>query len=129
MPDDRQASAKELYDLLVARKVSVWCSEVDVRLGTPMRREIDKGLAKSKMGIVLVTPAFLVRVQKEGGVSDKELSTLLHRNQLVPIMHNTKFEALLNVSPMLASRAGLSTGEDQTMADVADKLVELIAPL
>lgn len=127
--DDRQASAKELYDLLVARKVSVWFSEVDLRLGTPMRREIDKGLAKSKMGIVLVTPAFLVRVQKEGGVSDKELSTLLHRNQLVPIMHNTKFEALLNVSPMLASRAGLSTGEDQTMADVADKLVELIAPL
>lgn len=127
--DDRQAAAKELYDLLVARKVSVWFSEVDLRLGTPMLREIDKGLAKSKMGIVLVTPAFLVRVQKEGSVSDKELSTLLHRNQLVPIMHNTKFEALLNVSPMLASRAGLSTGEDQTMAEVADKLVELIAPL
>lgn len=89
--DDRQAAAKELYDLLVARKVSVWFSEVDLRLGTPMLREIDKGLAKSRMGIVLVTPAFLVRVQKEGSVSDKELSTLLHRNQLVPIMHNTKF--------------------------------------
>lgn len=125
--NDRQVAAKELYDLLVARKVSVWFSEVDLRLGTLMLREIDKGLAKSRMGIVLVTPAFLERVQKEGSVSDKELSTLLRRNQLIPILHNTTYGALENVSPMLASRTGLSTGEDQTMADVADKIAELVA--
>jgi hypothetical protein len=127
--DDRQATAKELYDLLVARKVSVWFSEVDLRLGTLMLREIDKGLAKSRMGIVLVTPAFVERVQKEGSVSDKELSALLQRNQLIPIVHKTTYEALRDVSPMLASRSGLTTGEDQTMADVADKLAELIAPV
>lgn len=125
--NDRQVAAKELYDLLVARKVSVWFSEVDLRLGTLMLRELDKGLAKSRMGIVLVTPAFLERVQKEGSVSDKELSTLLRRNQLIPILHNTTYEALENVSPMLASRTGLTTGEDQTMADVADKIAELVA--
>ena len=125
--NDRQVAAKELYDLLMARKVSVWFSEVDLRLGTLMLREIDKGLAKSRMGIVLVTPAFLERVQKEGSVSDKELSTLLRRNQLIPILHNTTYEALENVSPMLASRTGLTTGEDQTMADVADKIAELVA--
>lgn len=127
--NDRQAAAKELYDLLVARKVSVWFSEVDLRLGTLMLREIDKGLAKSRMGIVLVTPAFVERVQKEGSVSDKELSALLQRNQLIPIVHNTTYEALRDVSPMLASRSGLTTGEDQTMADVADKLTELVAPV
>lgn len=124
--NDRQAAAKELYDFLVARQVSVWFSEVDLGLGTLMLREIDKGLAKSRMGIVLVTPAFLERVQKEGSVSDKELSALLRRNKLIPILHNTTYEALENVSPMLASRTGLSTGEDQTMADVADKIAELV---
>lgn len=126
--NDRQEAAKELYDLLVSKKVSVWFSEVDLRLGTLMLREIDKGLAKSRMGIVLVTPAFLDRVQKEGSVSDKELSALLQRNQLIPIVHNTTYEALRDVSPMLASRSGLTTGEDQTMADVADKIAELVAP-
>lgn len=126
--NDRKEAAKELYDLLMARKVSVWFSEVDLRLGTEMLREIDKGLAKSRIGIVLVTPAFLERVQKEGSVSDKELSALLHRNQLVPVLHNTTYEALRDVSPMLASRSGLTTGEDQTMAEVADKIGELVAP-
>ncbi len=57
--DDRGGAAKELYDHLQARGVSVWFSEKDITLGTPFLREIDKGLAKSKAGIVLVTPALL----------------------------------------------------------------------
>lgn len=124
--NDRQGAAKNLYDLLVSKGVSVWFSEVDLRLGTSMLREIDKGLAKSRVGIVLVTHAFLDRVQKEGSVSDKELSALLARDQLVPIVHDTTYEALRDVSPLLASRSGLSTGEDQTMADVANKIAELV---
>ena len=44
--------AKELYDLLVVRDVSVWFSENDIGLGEPFLRAIDKGLAKSRIGIV-----------------------------------------------------------------------------
>ncbi|WP_376743300.1 toll/interleukin-1 receptor domain-containing protein [Ensifer canadensis] len=123
--DDRQGDAKTLHDLLEARGVSVWFSEKDVALGTSLLREIDKGLVKSRVGIVLVTPALLRRLPA-AGVADKELSALLATEQLVPIVHNTTYEALRNVSPLLASRSGLSTEED-TMAVVADKLAELVA--
>lgn len=123
--DDRQGAAKELHDLLVAAGVKVWFSEKDLGLGVPMMRAIDKGLLNSRIGLVLVTPALLDRVPKEG-VADKELSVLLARNQLVPIVHNTTYEALRNVSPMLASRSGLDTGED-SMAEVAAKIAELVA--
>src|SRR5262245_61320550 len=64
--DDRAGAAKELHDLLVSRGVTVWFSEKDVALGTPLLREIDRGLAKSRVGIVLVTPALLRRLQGEG---------------------------------------------------------------
>ena len=123
--DDRQGDAKTLHDLLESRGVSVWFSEKDVALGTSLLREIDKGLVKSRVGIVLVTPALLRRLPA-AGVADKELSALLATEQLVPIVHNTTYEALRNVSPLLASRSGLSTGDD-TMAVVADKLAELVA--
>lgn len=123
--DDRQESAKELHDLLVTAGVKVWFSEKDLGLGVPMMRAIDKGLANSKIGLVLVTPALLERLPKEG-VADKELSALLARNQLVPIVHNTTYDALRNVSPMLASRSGLDTAED-SMAVVAKKIAELVA--
>lgn len=123
--DDRAGAAKELHDLLVSRGVSVWFSEKDVALGTPLLREIDKGLAKSRVGVVLVTPALLSRLRGEG-IADKELSALLARDLLVPIVHTTTYEALRDVSPLLGSRSGLSTAE-APMADVAAKLAELVA--
>ena len=107
--DDRQGTAKELHDLLESLGVSVWFSEKDVSLGTPLLREIDNGLAKSRVGVVLVTPALLLRLQRES-IADKELSALLALNLLVPIVHNTTYEALREVSPLLASRTGLSSG-------------------
>ena len=79
--DDRGGAAKELYDQLKSRGVSVWFSEKDVALGTPLLREIDKGLAKSRVGIVLVTPALLSRLRGEGHIAEKELSALLARDQ------------------------------------------------
>jgi hypothetical protein len=122
--DDRKTTALELNDLLVANGVSVWFSEKDIPLGTSFLREIDKGLAKSKIGLVLVTPNFLKRVQNEG-VADKELSALLSRDQLIPIVHNTTYDELRDVSPLLGSRNGLDTEED-TMENIAKKIAELI---
>ena len=123
--DDRQGAARELHDLLESFGVSVWFSEKDVGLGTPLLRAIDKGLAKSRVGIVLVTPALLRRLPAEG-IADKELSALLARDLLVPVVHDTTYEALREVSPLLGSRSGLSTAEEP-MADVAAKLAELVA--
>lgn len=123
--DDRGGAAKELHDLLESRGVSVWFSEKDVALGTSLLREIDKGLAKSRVGIVLVTPALLRRLRGEG-IADKELSALLARDLLVPIVHKTTYEDLREVSPLLGSRSGLNTAED-TMENVATKLAELVA--
>ncbi|MFD2204182.1 toll/interleukin-1 receptor domain-containing protein [Kiloniella antarctica] len=122
--DDRKGPAKDLHDLLEKAGVKVWFSEKDLGLGVPMMRAIDKGLANSRIGLVLVTPAMLNRLPKES-VADKELSALLAGNQLIPIVHNTSYEALRNVSPLLASRTGLDTTED-TMAEVAKKIAELV---
>lgn len=123
--DDRKSVAKELHDLLELKGVSVWFSEKDVLLGSSLLREIDKGLAKSRVGIVLVTPSFLNRIKGEG-IADKELSALLARDLLVPIIHNTTFDELREVSPLLGSRSGLSTIEEP-MSSVVEKLAELVA--
>ena len=74
---------------------------------------------------MLVTPALLRRLTQEG-IADKELSALLARELLVPIVHGTTYEALREISPLLGSRSGLSTAEDP-MGDVAAKLAELVS--
>ncbi len=123
--DDRRESATELHGLLESEDVSVWFSEKDIILGQPFMREIDKGLAKTRIGLVLITPAFLQRIER-GGVSEKELSELLSRDLLIPVAHGVTYDEIRSVSPLLGSRNGLSTEED-SMADIAKKVAELVA--
>jgi hypothetical protein len=121
---DRQGVAKDLDDELKAAGVKTWFSELDLGLGVPMMRTIDRGLANSRIGLVLVTPNFIKGLPNQG-VADKELSALLAGNRLVPIVHETTYDELRNVSPLLASRTGLDTKED-TMAQVAEKIADLV---
>jgi TIR domain len=121
---DRQSAAKELDDALKAAGVKTWFSEMDLGLGVPMMRTIDRGLANSRIGLVLVTPNFIKGLPNQG-VADKELSVLLASNRLVPIVHGTTYDELRNVSPLLASRTGLDTKED-SMVEVAAKIAELV---
>lgn len=123
--DDRRETAKELYDALEHNGVTVWFSEKNVLLGTPLMREIDRGLAKSRAGLVLVTRSFVKRL-KAAGVADKELSALLARDLLVPVVHGISYEELREESPLLASRSGLDTSED-TMEQIAVKIGELVS--
>lgn len=125
---DRQADAKVVYDLLLSQDVSVWFSEVTLRPGTDMRVAIDKGLVSSRIGIVLVTPAMLEKLSTDRSIASNELSALLRRNLLVPVMHGVTFEQLDQVSPTLASRGGFSTGEE-SIEDIVIKIAELVGVL
>ena len=71
--DDRRGVATELNDLLEAEGVSVWFSEKDILLGQPFMREIDRGLAKSRAGLVLITPALLDTRRQPGGLGQGAL--------------------------------------------------------
>lgn len=122
--DDRQGAAKDLHDLLESHGATVWFSEKDVVLGSSLLREIDRGLRKSRIGIVLVTPALLKTLEAEG-IADKELSALLATDRVIPVAHGTTFEALRDVSPLLAARSGLNTA-DSSLADVAAMVADTV---
>lgn len=122
---DREGIARELYDALRAQGVKVWFSERDVLLGRPLLRAIDHGLAKTWMGLVLVTPALIERLNNEG-IADKELSELLAREALIPVVSGTTFEVLRETSPLLASRSGMNLA-DQTLEQVSIKIAELVS--
>ena len=121
---DREGDALELYNLLTGLDVSVWFSEKDVPLGTPMMRQIDKGLKNSRAGVVLVTPAMLESLDAEG-IADKELSVLLGSGRVIPIAHNTTFDRMRDVSPMLASHAGLTTSDYGSLEAVALRIADM----
>ncbi|BDO42103.1 hypothetical protein CELD12_15930 [Cellulomonas sp. NTE-D12] len=73
---------------------------------------------------MLVTPSLLKSLNAEG-IADKELSALLATDRVIPVAHGTTFEALRDVSPLLAARSGLSTGES-SLEEVAAKIADTV---
>jgi hypothetical protein len=124
--DDRVGAAKDFYDWLVSNGATVWFSETEIGLGKSLLTEIDRGLAMSRIGMVLVTPAMLKSLP-EDGVATKELSALLFTDRVIPIVHGTTFEALRDVSPLLAAKSGLTIGDDLSMEDAAKKIAAAAA--
>lgn len=125
--DDRQAAAREMYDLLVSHGATVWFSEYDVGLGKSLLTEIDKGLRSSRAGIVLVAPAMLQTLEMATGIASKELAALLATDRVIPIAHGTDFDALREVSPLLGARSGLTTGAALTLDGAAKKVAAATA--
>ncbi len=121
--DDRGGSGKDLHDLLEARGVSVWFSEKDVALGSSLLRAIDNGLRISRIGIVLATPALLKSLEAQG-IADKELSALLATDRVIPVAHETTFDAVRDVSPLLAARSGLTSAG--SLEDIAAKIADAV---
>lgn len=124
--DDRNGAARKLCDLVVSFGTAVWFGETEVSLGNSLLREMDRGLATSRVGIVLVTPALLQTLEAQG-VAGQELSALLATDRVIPVAHSTTFDVLRDVSPLLAARSGLTTGDDLSMQEVATKVAAAAA--
>lgn len=84
------------------------------------------GPPELRIGIVLVTPALLNSLRNEGIA--EELAVLLNSRRVRSVTHGVTFDELYDVSPMLASHAGLSTAET-SLDDVAAKIAAAAAAL
>jgi len=61
--EDKDAIVRSLAEALVKGGLKVWYDEFELKIGDSLRRKIDKGLAHSRFGIVVLSQAFF----KKGG--------------------------------------------------------------
>jgi hypothetical protein len=119
--EDKEAFARPLALALKERGISVWFDEFTLTVGDGLRRSIDKGLAKSRYGIVVISESFLKKDWPQ-----KELDALLAREEagkklILPIWHNVTFAVLRQHSPLLADR--FATSSSKGLQKVVDDLV------
>jgi hypothetical protein len=102
--EDKPTIARPLAAALREQGLSVWFDEMTLKVGDSLRRSIDQGLAKSRFGIVIVSPAFL---QKEW--PQRELDGLVAREShgkkvILPVWHEVDAAIVAQYSPTLADR-------------------------
>ena len=118
--EDKNDFARPLAEALRATGLHVWFDEFTLRVGDSLRRSIDKGLANSRFGVVIVSPAFLQREwpQKElDGLTAREING---EKVILPVWHKIDQQTLAKYSPTLADRLATHSakGLDQVVADL-----------
>jgi len=119
--EDKDEVARPLYEALKARGRRVWLDEAELTLGDSLRQSIDKGLARCRYGVVILSPSFLGKVWPQ-----RELDGLIAREvasgekAVLPIWHEIEADEVARHSPLLAGRIAVRT------ADGLDRMVEAI---
>jgi hypothetical protein len=101
--------------------VRVWFDEITIKAGKSQALQMDKGLQKARAGVVLLTPAYLVgRFWTE-----RELGALLHKDTLIPVLHDVTFSQVAEYSGILPDLAGFETARD-SLETIAQKIAAAV---
>lgn len=122
--EDKEEFVRPLAERLHANGLSVWFDEFTLTIGDSLRRSIDRGLASSRFGVVVVSRNFL---RKEW--PQKELDGLFAREVagqkvILPVWHNITLEEVRVYSPLLADR--LATNSSRGLETVVQELTQAI---
>ena len=123
--EDRDLIVRPLADALVAESLIVWYDEFELRIGDSLRRKIDRGLADSRVGLVVLSHAFINK-----GWTNYELDGIITRTVdgqqiLLPIWHNISKDEVAKYSPSLADKVARSTAT-HTVEEIAAEIAGLI---
>lgn len=124
--EDQEQVARPLAEALQKEGLKVWYAEFSLTLGDSLRRSIDRGLAGSRYGVVILSPSFF---RKEW--PQKELDGLVSREvdgkkRILPVWHQVERDDVARFSPMLADRLGIST--DKGIPAIVAEIVRAMEP-
>jgi len=123
--EDKDEIVRPLAQALRGEGLSVWYDEFELKIGDSLRRKIDKGLANSKFGIVVLSKEFIKK-----GWTNYELDGIITKSvsgeQIVlPIWHNITKKEVIDFSPSLADKLARNTSS-YTVEEIATEIAEVI---
>ena len=107
--DDKEDVVRPLANHLKGMGLRVWYDEFVLEIGDSLRRSIDKGLGRSRFGVVILSPSFFNKEWPQ-----KELDALVSQeadgeNRIIPVWHHVTRTQVAQFSPLLVDRLGISS--------------------
>ncbi|MFQ5850829.1 MAG: toll/interleukin-1 receptor domain-containing protein [Candidatus Binatia bacterium] len=123
--EDKDEVVRPLAHALQEAGLRVWYDEFELKIGDSLRRMIDRGLAMSRFGIVVLSKSFFDR-----GWTNYELDGLVTRavpgeQILLPIWHEVSKAEVMAYSPSLADKLARTTSLN-TVEEIAVEIAEVI---
>lgn len=124
--EDKESFVDEFVEALRNQGLKVWYDSDKLKWGDSMREKIDKGLAKSRYGVVVLSPNYIAEHKYW---TKAELNGLfqvetVNGKTILPIWHNLTKKQVVEYSPIIADRKAMTTAL-MTPQEIAEALKEL----
>lgn len=110
--EDKESFVRPLAEALRRLGVAVWYDGFSLDVGDSLSKEIDRGIAGSKFGIVVISKSFIGKAWP-----DHELRGLVSRDvdedfRILPIWHGVTKKEVRKFSPPLSDKVAIDTRRD-----------------
>lgn len=121
--EDKDEFVRPLTDILTKLGVEIWYDEAEIKFGYSIRKSIDKGLANSRYGLVVLSNVYMTKYW-----TGQELNGLFAKNvndSILPIWHKITKDEIVSFSPMLADIKALNTAI-YSLEDIAKEILSVV---
>lgn len=123
--EDKDDVVRPLATALKEEGLSVWYDEFELKIGDSLRRKIDKGLANSRFGIVVLSKDFIRKGWTNYELDGIITKSVTNEQVVLPIWHNITKKEVVDYSPSLADKLARNTAT-YTVEEIAIEIAEVI---
>ena len=123
--EDKDDVVRPLAQALIDQNLRVWYDEFELRIGDSLRRKIDKGLAQSRFGIVVLSNAFFQKNWPQYELDGLVTREMAGEQVILPLWHRITKEEIILHSPSLADKIARNTS-NSTIVEIAQEVADVI---
>lgn len=123
--EDKDEIVRPLANALVTEGLTVWYDEFELRIGDSLRRKIDQGLANSRVGLVVLSEAFIGKGWTNYELDGIVTKAVTNEQVLLPVWHKLTKQQVVAYSPSIADKVARSTAT-HTVEEIAKEIAALL---
>jgi hypothetical protein len=123
--EDKDEIVRPLANALISAGLRVWYDEFELRIGDSLRRKIDRGLAASRFGVVVLSHSFFAKNWPQYELDGLVTKEMTGEQVILPLWHGITKQEVIEQSPSLADKVARST-TDFTIEEIATEIADVI---
>jgi hypothetical protein len=124
--EDKDIFVRQLAKELSIKNIKVWYDELTLKIGDSLHQSIEKGLANSTYGIVVLSKNFFAKKYPQDELNGLAIRERKGNKVILPIWLDVDEEYISQFAPMLADRIAARASDG--MSNIISALLDVIKP-
>lgn len=123
--EDKEDFVRPLAEALQAKNFDIWYDDFALMVGDSLRQSIDRGLANSRFGIVVLSSAFFSKNWPQYELNGLVAREMEGRKVVLPVWHKVSKDEVMAFSPPMADKVAVNTAIS-SLSEVVEQLSEVL---